>query len=42
MAHKGFVHGLGYVWTAYWMTLIYALPVGYVSDIGGFAGVCAT
>ncbi|KAH2125344.1 hypothetical protein KXW75_004482 [Aspergillus fumigatus] len=33
-----FVHGLGYVWTAYWMTLIYALPVGYVSDIGGFAG----
>lgn len=41
MAHKGFVHGLGYVWTAYWMTLIYALPVGYVSDIGGFAGVCA-
>lgn len=37
-----FVHGLGYVWTAYWMTLIYALPVGYVSDIGGFAGVCAT
>ncbi|KAF4259294.1 hypothetical protein CNMCM8812_002137 [Aspergillus fumigatus] len=32
-----FVHGLGYVWTAYWMTLIYALPVGYVSDIGGFA-----
>ncbi|KEY82035.1 toxin biosynthesis protein GliH [Aspergillus fumigatus] len=31
-----------YVWTAYWMTLIYALPVGYVSDSGGFAGVCAT
>ncbi|KAF7181914.1 hypothetical protein CNMCM7691_001302 [Aspergillus felis] len=38
---NGFVRGLGYIWTAYWMTLIYALPVGYVSDIGGFAGVCA-
>ncbi|KAL5366204.1 membrane bound O-acyl transferase family-domain-containing protein [Aspergillus floccosus] len=38
---NGLVRGLGYIWTAYWMTLIYALPVGYVSDIGGFAGVCA-
>ncbi|PKX97313.1 putative toxin biosynthesis protein (GliH) [Aspergillus novofumigatus IBT 16806] len=38
---NGFIRGLGYIWTAYWMTLIYALPVGYVSDIGGFAGVCA-
>ncbi|GIJ85967.1 hypothetical protein Asppvi_004838 [Aspergillus pseudoviridinutans] len=37
---NGFIRGLGYIWTAYWMTLIYALPVGYVSDIGGFAGVC--
>ncbi|KAG2418667.1 hypothetical protein HFD88_001768 [Aspergillus terreus] len=41
MQDTGFVRGLGYIWTAYWMTLIYALPVGYVSDIGGFAGVCA-
>ncbi|KAG2012602.1 hypothetical protein GB937_006951 [Aspergillus fischeri] len=41
---NGFVRGLGYVWTAYWMTLIYALPVGYVSDIGGFAAgnACAS
>ncbi|KAL2802347.1 membrane bound O-acyl transferase family-domain-containing protein [Aspergillus granulosus] len=36
-----FVRFLGYIWTAYWMTLIYALPVGFVSDIGGFTGVCA-
>ncbi|KAF4218842.1 hypothetical protein CNMCM6805_004621 [Aspergillus fumigatiaffinis] len=41
MQDNGFVRGLGYIWTAYWMTLVYALPVGYVSDIGGFAGVCA-
>ncbi|BDD59928.1 hypothetical protein MPDQ_000743 [Monascus purpureus] len=41
MQDNGFVRGLGYIWTAYWMTLIYALPVGYMSDIGGFSGVCA-
>ncbi|KAL4914819.1 membrane bound O-acyl transferase family-domain-containing protein [Aspergillus aurantiobrunneus] len=35
------VRGLGYIWTAYWMTLIYGLPVGFMSDIGGFTGVCA-
>ncbi|KAL3429035.1 membrane bound O-acyl transferase family-domain-containing protein [Aspergillus tetrazonus] len=34
-----FVRFLGYLWTAYWMTLIYALPVGFVSDIGGFTGI---
>ncbi|RLL94186.1 hypothetical protein CFD26_103329 [Aspergillus turcosus] len=38
---NGFARALGYIWTAYWMTLIYAWPVGYVSDIGGFVGVCA-
>ncbi|KAI9367729.1 membrane bound O-acyl transferase family-domain-containing protein [Aspergillus egyptiacus] len=37
----GFVRALGFLWTGYWMTLIYGLPVGYVSDIGGFTGVCA-
>ncbi|KAL4882129.1 membrane bound O-acyl transferase family-domain-containing protein [Aspergillus karnatakaensis] len=36
-----FVRFLGYIWTAYWMTLLYALPVGFVSDIRGFHGVCA-
>ncbi|KAH7042820.1 membrane bound O-acyl transferase family-domain-containing protein [Macrophomina phaseolina] len=31
---------VGYTWTAYWMTLLYGLPVAYVADIGGFTGVC--
>ncbi|BCS27914.1 putative toxin biosynthesis protein (GliH) [Aspergillus puulaauensis] len=41
ISDSNFVRALGYIWTGYWMTLIYGLPVGFVSDIGGFTGVCS-